>query len=181
MSKFLGCKFLTGTVMALAALPGVAQAAEPPCLTAAEFTAMATYGLPSVIKGVTDRCSASLPQGSWLPRNGTSLASRYASSKPAAWPGARAAFLKFGADGGGKSAEAFRSLPDKSLQPMVDGLIEGLVGQEIPLQRCTTIDRVVRLLSPLPPENTAELIALAAGLGSQAGGEKAGKLRLCPA
>lgn len=174
-------KLLTGAAMALTALPGLAQAAEPPCLTTNEFTSLATYGLPSVIKGVTDRCGPSLPAGAWLPRNGAPLASRYASSKPAAWPGAKAAFMKLGSNGKAETADIFRKLPDASLQPMVDGLIEGLVGQEIPLQRCTVIDRVVRLLAPLPPENTAELIALAAGLGSKNGGEKAGKLKLCPA
>jgi hypothetical protein len=173
-------KVMTGAIMALAAFPGVAQAAEAPCLTPAEFTALATYGLPSVIKGVTDRCSASLPSGSWLPRNGAPLASHYAAAKPAAWPGAKAAFMKLGATGK-DSAEMFRKLPDKSLQPMVDGLIEGLIGQEIPLEKCTMVDRVVRLISPLPPENTAELIALLAGLGSKSGGDKVDKLRLCPA
>lgn len=171
-------KLLTGAAMALTVLPGMARA-EAPCLTAAEFTSLATYSLPSVIKGVTDRCSASLPASAWLPRNGTPLASRYAAAKPAAWPGARAAFMKF-AGSGKDSGEMFRNLPDTSLQPMVDGLIEGLIGQEIPLQRCTTVDRVVRLLAPLPAENTAELIAMAAGIGSEKGGKAVNKLKLCP-
>jgi hypothetical protein len=64
---------------------------------------------------------------------------------------------------------------------MVDGLIEGLVGQQIPPEKCAMIDQVIRLLSPLPPENTAELIALAAGLGSEKGGKTANTFKLCPA
>lgn len=174
-------RLLTGAATALLAFPGVAQAAEPPCLTVREFTALATYGLPSVISGVTQRCAPSLPAGAWLPRNGAPLASRYAAAKPAAWPGARAAFMKLGASGNSDTAAMFRKLPDTSLQPMVDGLIEGLIGQQIAPEKCATIDRVVRLLSPLPPENTAELIALAAGLGSEKGGKTANKLKLCPA
>jgi len=179
MRRLLTGPMLAGA-MALAALPGMARAAEPTCLTPAEFTALATYGLPNVIKGATDRCGPSLPVGAWLPRNGASLASRYGASKPAAWPGAKAAFIKIGGQQK-DTGDIFRNLPDPSLQQMVDGLIEGMVGQQIPLEKCTMIDRVVRLLSPLPPENTAELIALAAGLGSDKGGKTASKLKLCPA
>lgn len=171
---------ITGLAIALTFVSSTVQAAEAPCLTPAEFTSLATYGLPSVISGVTQRCASTLPAGAWLPENGTPLAARYAAAKPGAWPGAKAAFMKLGAskrDG----ADLFSKLPDRSLQPMVDGLIEGLIGQQIPLQRCQTIDRVVRLLSPLPPENTAELIALAAGLGAKSGAEASGKLKLCPA
>lgn len=169
---------IAGLAMALAALPGVAQAAEPPCLTVAEFTALASYGLPSIITGATQRCAATLPANAWLPRNGAQLSARYASAKP----GAKAAFMKLGGNNGGKDAvDAFKSLPDQTLQLMVDGLIEGMIGQQLPTARCSTIDRVVRLLSPLPPENTAELIALVAGLGVKSGQAKTGKFSLCPA
>ncbi|HEX7753382.1 MAG TPA: hypothetical protein VF440_13400 [Novosphingobium sp.] len=172
--------------IALTALPGMAQAAEPPCLTAAEFTDLASYGLPSVITGATQRCAAALPAGAWLLRNGGQLSARYAASKAAAWPGAKAAFLKMSSAGGQEASGLIKGLPDTTLQAMLDGVIEGMVGQRLPTARCATVDRVVRLLAPLPPENTAELIALAAGLGSKASGAgagdiKAGGFRLCPA
>lgn len=170
--------------LALAALmvtlPGLAHAAEPPCLTAAEFTSLASYGLPSVIKGATERCAATLPAGAWLKQNGAQLSSRYAEAKPRAWPGAKAAFLKLGGTGDKQAVDMIKTLPDTTLQPMVDGLIEGMIGQQLPTDRCATVDRVVRLLSPLPAENTAELIALAAGLGTKSGQAKAGKFSICP-
>lgn len=165
--------------MALATLPGIATAAEPPCLTAAEFTALSSYGLPSIIRGTAQRCAATLPAKAYLRRNGAQLAERYAGAKPAAWPGAKAAFLKLSSGTNSEAAEVIRNLPDSTLQPMVDGLIEGMIEQRIPSDRCDAIDRVVRLLSPLPPESTAELIALAAGLGSRTGQAKVGALSIC--
>lgn len=176
-------KLLTSLTLALATLPGVAHAAEP-CLTPAEFSSLATYGLPSIIKGVSERCRPSLGASGWLPRNGAQLSARYAQSKPAAWPAAKAAVFKmFGpANGSGKDQLGpFRSLPDAQLQPIADGLIEGMMSQQVPVERCQTIDRVVSLVSPLPPQNTAELIALTAGLASQSGGGLASKLKLCAA
>jgi hypothetical protein len=173
--------FARFAALSLALAPLAAQAAEPPCLTPAEFTALSTYALPSIITGTSDRCSASLPADAWLKRNGSQLAARYAVAKPGAWPAAKAAFFKFSA--GSANAEAtnmLKTLPDSSLQPMLDALISGMVGQQVPTERCTAINRLVQLVSPLPPENTAELIAFAAGLGAKSGRGKLGSFSLCP-
>jgi hypothetical protein len=162
--------------------PLAAQAAEPPCLTSAEFSALSVYALPSIITGTGERCAASLPADAWLKRNGGQLAARYASGKAAAWPQAKAAFFKFSAGtANGEATNMLKSLPDTSLQPMLDALIAGMVGQQVPPERCGAISRLVQLLSPLPPENTAELIALAAGLGAKSGRAKLGSFSLCPA
>jgi hypothetical protein len=174
-------KFVLSIAMGLTALPGLAQAAEPPCLTAREFTDLSSYALPSIITGTTERCSTALPADAFLKRNGAALAARYAVSKPAAWPGAKAAFIKLSSGVNAEAVNLFMTLPDDKLQPMVDTLVEGLIGQQIPPERCTMIDRAVRLLSPLPPQNTAEIIAMTLGLGSRAGGGKLGKFALCSA
>jgi hypothetical protein len=168
------------TALALV-LPGISHAAEPPCLTPAEFTSMATYALPSVIRGTAQRCGPNLPQGAYLRSDGERLASRYDARKDHAWPGAKAAFFKMGAGMDAPTAELFRKMPDNALRPMVDELLSGAVDQQLPTERCGAIDRLVMLLSPLPAENTAELIALAAGLGAQSGKAKVGKFALCPA
>lgn len=176
-------RFSASLALWLAAVtPIAAQAAAPPCLTPAEFTALSSYSLPSIITGASERCAAALPVDAWLRRNGSQLAARYAESKPASWPRAKAAFLKLG--GGMANAEAselLRSLPDSTLQPMVDALISGMVSQRLPAERCSSVDRLVRLLSPLPPESTAELIGIAAGLGAKTGQAKVGTLAICPA
>ena len=174
-------KFLKMAAIGLTALPGLAQAAETPCLTASEFTGVATYSLPSVITGTAARCSAALPANSYLRSNGTQLATRYAAAKPGAWPAAKAAFLRISATTDKSANDLIANLPDPSLQTMLDAVIEGAVSQQIPTERCATIDSLVRLLAPLPPANTAELIALAAGLGAKSGKAKAGGFSICPA
>lgn len=167
--------------LALIAAPSAVQAAEPPCLTAREFTDLSSYALPNIITGTAERCSAALGPSAFLKRDGSALASRYAAAKPAAWPGAKSAFVKLSGGVNSDTANLFKNMPDNKLQPMVDALVEGLIAQQVPAERCRTIDIAVRLLAPLPPQNTAELIALAVGLGSRSGGGKIGKLTVCPA
>ena len=165
----------------LAVLPGLAQAAEPPCLTQAEFASLAGYAMPSVINGTAQRCAATLAPEAFLRKSGRELSSRYAARKGAEWPGAKAAFLKLSSATNADANRLFRDMPDASLQQVVDAMLEGMVSQQIPVERCTAIDRVVGLLSPLPPENTAELIAIAIGLGAKSGSAKLGKIAVCPA
>lgn len=174
---------------ALLAAPGIAQAAEPPCLTNAEFSSLASFALPSVITGTTQRCSASLGPNAYLPRSGAQLAQRYAENKTASWPAARSAFLKL-SGGNGDAAKLLRDLPDASLQGMLDSVLQGMVSQQIPVERCGTIDQVVRLLAPLPPGNMAELVSVVVSLGSKDDAAKAsgkpargklGKLSICEA
>ncbi|MCK9543466.1 MAG: hypothetical protein M0R03_15705 [Novosphingobium sp.] len=179
-------KFLSLAACLLIAAPGIAQAAEPPCLAPAEFTSLAGYALPSLISGTTARCGASLGPSAFLSRSGKDLATRYAQGKTANWPGAKAAFLKLSASTNKDANQIIGTLPDATLQQMLDAVMEGMAGQQIPVEKCGTIDNVVRLLSPLPPANTAELIALAVGLGAKSGPGKNGKAKvgsftLCPA
>ncbi len=165
----------------LATTPGMAQAVEAPCLTPAEFTSLASYALPSIISGTAERCGPSLGPNSFLRSGGKDLAARYASQKARNWSGARAAFLKLSSKDGTDGAKLFKDMADAPLQGILDAVMEGMVSQQIPVERCGTIDRVVRLLAPLPPENTAELIALAVGLGAKGDKPRVGKLDICEA
>lgn len=171
----------TRLALALAAfVPAAAQAAQPPCLTPGEFTSLAGYSLPSVITGTSQRCASVLGADAFLRTGSNELVSRYAQRRETDWPGAKAAFLKMSATMSGEANRLFRDMPDASLKPVLDGVIAGMVSQQIPLDRCRSIDRVLRLLSPLPAENTAELIALAVGLASKTGERKLGKITVCP-
>jgi hypothetical protein len=172
------------TVLAAALLtvtPTLAQAAEPPCLSPPEFTALADYALPSVISGASQRCSASLPANAFLRRGGDELIRRYAERRSAAWPGAKAAFLKLSNTTNVDANNLIRTLPDPSMQQMLDSLMAGLVAQHLPVDRCGAIDRLLDLLSPLPAASTAEVITLAVGLGAKAGRAKLGALSICEA
>jgi len=168
--------------LVLAALPIAAVAAAPPCLTPSEFTALSNYALPSVINGTTERCATVLPAGAWLKRNGAQLAERYAAGKAAAWPAAKTAFLKLASSGGGNDATGLmKTLPDNSQQQIADAFIAGLVGQRLPAERCSVIDRLISLVAPLPRENTAELIAVMAGLAAKTGRARVGIISICQA
>ena len=167
--------------LALALRPGIAHAAEAPCLTPREFTSLATYALPSVITGVSNRCGASLPANAFLRTGAAGLASRYGTVRQSVWPDAKQVFLKVSSATSPQAAELFKALPDPQLQLMTDGLIEGLIAQRVPTDRCGTMDRLLDLLSPLPPESTAEIIGLAAGLGSRAGTASFGAFSICKA
>lgn len=174
-------RLISLTAALLLAAPGIAQAAEPPCLTAGEFTSLAGYTLPSIIKGASERCGPTLGADAFLRSGGRDLATRYAGQKNRHWPGAKAAFLKISSSGGQEADKLLRGMPDTSLQGILDATMEGMIAQQIQPERCGTIDRVVRLLSPLPPENTAELIALAVGLGAKTDKARVGKFSICKA
>ena len=154
-----------------------AIAADATCLTPREATAVASYALPSVIAGSRQRCSTVLGKDAYLSREGTKLAARYSARKAAVWPEAKAALLKVG--GAGEMTDAVRKLPDTSVQPLVDALVTSMVVEQMPTDRCTPIDRALWLLSPLPPENTAELIALSLGLMAQGKNPRIGRIAIC--
>jgi hypothetical protein len=172
------------TTACLAALPGTVQAAESVCLTAREFTALSTYALPSAIEGTTRTCTPLLGNAGWLPRNGTALAQRYSAGKARAWPEAKGAFLKMSTATNPDAARLFQQLPDESLRPLADAALAGIVSAELKPDSCQTVDRVLALISPLPAESAAELIALATGLAAKRGGDggmRLGKFALCKA
>jgi hypothetical protein len=172
-------RFTAVAAALLAAMPTLAQAAEAPCLTPAEFTSLAEYALPSIIDGTSQRCRTTLGADAFLNRSGGELIRRYAERKSAAWPGAKAAFLKLSTTTNADANKLIGAMPDASLQQMLDSLMAGLISQQVPLDRCGTIDQVIGLLSPLPADNTAELIALAVGLGAKSGRAKLGAISIC--
>ena len=170
---------------ALLAGPQIAQAqgaaAGGACLTEQEFTALSTYALPSVIAGTARACATTLPASAYLRRSGGELAQRYAITKPRAWPQAKAAFLKMATSKDQGSAQLFAAMPDDTLQQVADAAFTGIVTGQVKPASCPMIDRVVGLLAPLPPENTAELLAVAVGLGSRSGQPRVGGLSICKA
>jgi hypothetical protein len=168
----------TFALAALACQPALAQATNSSCLTQKQASSLAAYALPSVISGTTKRCSTALKADSFLKANGDALAGRYAERKNANWPEAKAAFLKM-SQGKDDASKVLGQLPDESLRPMLDVILEGMVVQEIPLADCDKIDSFVSLLAPLPAENTAELIALTMKLVGQSRESKPGTMALC--
>jgi hypothetical protein len=163
---------MTGTALA--------QKAAAPCLTRSEFVALSGYSLPAMLRGAATRCAPSLAKDAFLKTSLSPLASKYDSRKPATWPAAKSAFLKVGAAMDPQTAAVFKGLPDATLQPLVDDLISGMVVAQLPADRCGSLDRLVMLMSPLPAENMAEIVGVAAGIWSRDGKAKIGKFTVCP-
>lgn len=172
-------KTLLGAAAALLAIvPGMASAAEPVCLTRTEATSLVAYALPQAISGTAKRCAPVLPPNAFLRQHGGTLAARYAGQKDKYWPQAKPAFLKTLGGDGGDAAATVRNLPDDTMRQLADVFVEGFVSQKIALKSCDKLDLAIDLLSPLPPENTAGLIALTMEVASRAE-PQVGKIALC--
>lgn len=162
-------------------LPQVARAAEPPCLTPREATAVTAYALPSAISGTTKRCAPVLGNESWLAQNGDGLAARYGERKTTVWPEAKAALIKVGGGSGDQVIGVLKALPDATVQQVADTMVTEAVAEKVPENRCGVVDKFLSLISPLPAENTAELIALTLGVISHGPNPRLGKLAICKA
>lgn len=163
------------------AAPQVAAAAEPPCLTAREASSVVTWAMPSAITGITQRCTPVLAKDAYLARSGTQLAQRYGAARTAAWPEAKAALLRVAGESKDPMMSTVKDLPDATIQQLLDTLVSGVVSEKVPTERCGTISRALDLLSPLPPENTAEIVALTLGLAAHTDNPRVGKFAICKA
>ena len=75
--------------------------------------------------------------------------------------------------------QSLNDMPDETMRQFVDAMLEGMISQEISIDKCGTIDSYVALLAPLPPETMAKLLALTAGLTSKDKNGKVGSFRIC--
>ncbi|MFC3214469.1 hypothetical protein [Novosphingobium panipatense] len=172
-------RFIPRTLALLAAIaPCTAMAAQSVCITKAEATSLITYALPQAISATAKRCAPSLPANAFLRTRSAELVSRYAGQKDRHWLKAKPAFMKAVNAQDAGSAKMFASLPDESLRQMADVFVEGFVSQRIATRSCKQLDLAIDLLSPLPPENTAGLIALTLDMARDANA-RAGSVSLC--
>lgn len=156
-----------------------AAAAQEQCLTEPELAGMAGFALPSVLQGVMTKCQPSLSPRGFFATRGPAMVARYAQGKDAAWPMARSAFMKFGADKNDKTMQQVARLPDDKLKPFVEGMVEEMVGDEIKPSSCVAIERVSGLLDPLPANNTAQLVGFILTLVGQGKQDGKSKMNVC--
>jgi len=168
----------------LAEVSAAAQA--PACLSEREVTSLVTYALPVVINGAMKTCRPALAPDGWFATQGPSLVQRYAARKGAAWPEAKAALIKLGGNDA-RMKDMVASLSDEALQPFAEGMVAALVTKGIKPGQCKAIERATRLLSPLPPENTAEIVTFILVLADKpkvrgaVGAPQKSDLPICPA
>lgn len=160
----------------------VAAAQDPACLSEREVTSLVTYALPVVMNSTMKACGPQLSPQGYFATQGSSLVQRYAARKGAAWPEAKAALIKLGGNDD-KMKDVVANLSDEALQPFAEGIVSAMVAKGIKPGQCKAIERGVRLLSPLPPENTAELVTFILVLADKPkpGSTKKSDLPICPA
>lgn len=170
--------FMLGATLALAQ-GQAAWAAD--CLSEDEVNGLVGYALPSVIDGAMRACKPHLSSNGYFATRGSEFLTRYSARKDQNWPVAKGAFLKLGGAKDAQMVNTIKSLPDSALQPFVEGMVSEMVGGEIKASQCTAIERGVRILAPLPPENTAELIAFVVVLADKPKNGKPSAMPICKA
>lgn len=150
------------------------------CITEGEMTGLAAFALPSVMTGTMRTCRPHLSADGFFATEGDKLIGRYATGRAGSWPAAKAALLKLGGKQG-EMDETIARLPDEALQPFAEAMVTEMVGSGIKPDQCVAIERAARLLAPLPPQNTAELVTfMIATVAKPKPGRKA-DIPICPA
>ena len=134
--------------LALCATPTSALA-QAQCLTAPEAEAVTLVALPDVIRETGRVCTALPPQS--LIRRSTFI-SKFQGEADRAWPAARAAIAKLA------DPRIETLLMSDYARPLVTSLIAPQIVGRVQASDCSTIDRIVTMLEPLPPRNIAGVV-----------------------
>ena len=134
--------------LAMLGLASNVRAQSQNCMTHAEASAVIGYALPDLLAGLRDKCKASLPAAAFLTSRGAELESRYRAQANDIWPQARVAFIKMVA-----GDEMMTKLSDAALRPFLSETFAVAITDEIKVSDCPTVNGVVEMLAPLPPQN----------------------------
>jgi hypothetical protein len=167
------------SVAAIALLSAVqAQAADATqqCLTRDEVHGMIAFVLPSAISSVAEKCTPVLPKDAFLLSRAPQLVSELEPARAAAFPMAKAAFMKFGGSTDKDTMKMMSALPEEALRPMIEMIVAEKVTGEIKPENCKDIDRIFSTIAPLPGANMIDLVTEALMIA----GRKDDKMRSCP-
>ena len=165
-----------------------ASAQNGVCFSEHDVNSLISFALPVVMDTTMKTCRPHLSAQGYFATQGDGLVQRYAARKNPAWPEAKSTLLKIGAKDA-KLKDLIGGMSDQALQPFAEGLIGQAIAKEIKPQICPVVERMTRLLSPLPPENTVEFLSFTVMLAARADARsraKAGKAAstdfpVCPA
>ena len=138
--------------LALAAVIVSPAAAQSACITAPEAEAMTLVALPDIIRETGRVCASQLPAASLVRNQSSVLIGKYQVEADRAWPTARAAIVKLS----DPAVDAL--LQSDYARPLLTSLLVPQIVGRIAPRDCGTIDRLVSLLQPLPPRNTAGIV-----------------------
>ncbi|MFM7027721.1 MAG: hypothetical protein ACKOXK_03465 [Chakrabartia sp.] len=172
---------------ALMSLPCTVAAQMPaadrlPCLTPGEGQAILAFTLPDIVAGLSRKCGPALGSTSYMSQSGLNLAERYRPQSNAAWSQARPALRKLA----GETAVFADMMSDEVFKGVASGVATTAVLKEVQPAQCRDIDRILRAVAPLPPENMSMLVGILLEIASrptaQAAVAKAkSPFNICPA
>lgn len=156
-----------------------AQAPVRACVTPAEAESLVLAVAPDLIRQTGVACATALPPTALIRQTDSRLLGRYQAEADGAWTRASGALAKIA----GPEAEAF--IQSGSARTLIGALVAPAITGKIQPSDCPAIERVVTLLEPLPPKNTAALLVTAIQLSdadrSKRPGAKPSGLPICPA
>lgn len=142
---------IAAALAAIALVAGPASA-QSRCITMPEAQAMTLVALPDIIRETGRVCAAQLPAASLIRNPSSTLVARYQAEADRSWPAARAAIVKLS----DPAVDAL--LSSDYARPLLTTMLVPLIVGRIATRDCGTIDRLVTLLEPLPPRNTAGIV-----------------------
>ncbi len=149
-------RFWISTVIATLLTAQAQAQSSRPCLTPKEGQALISFALPDGIIGITSKCAPVTGPSSFLATSGRALANRYRAASDAAWPNARPAIRKQVGEGG----ELLDLMPDDAFKSVAGAFATTAVLKQLEPERCNDIDRVLKVTSPLPPDNMSMLVGI---------------------
>jgi hypothetical protein len=156
----LAAPFAATTLAALSFSIAAAAAPVLPDMSGDEAAALAVYAVPDLISATRQTCADRLSPSGFLARHGDALAERYADEQDAVWPQARAALFKFASEKAGDKLQPFATLPDKTIRPLADALIQQEVARKIHPDSCRNIERMAQAISPLEPREAGTILSV---------------------
>lgn len=142
---------IAALLAAAALFAGTAEAQPRPCLSTADAEAITLVALPAILRDAGRVCAA-LPSSSLLRRMDGRFIARYDAEADRAWPAARVAIAKLS-----DPAVELLLLSDYS-RTMLTSIFAPQITGGIDPADCPALDRMVTLIEPLPPRNTAGLV-----------------------
>ncbi len=135
------------------------SAAQDMDMSEEEVATLARIAMPAAFRGLQVKCDPVLGADAYMFASGDMLEARLTTASNSATPQVSGLIARMSAQGNPQMAEVLAGMPPEALVPFFNEMIAGMVTSRIEADDCATIDRVLFLLDPLPPENLAQLLA----------------------
>lgn len=151
------------------ATANAAHAQQQDCVGSADLGDTVLYAMPIAYDAVSTTCARQLKADGFIARDGGAFINNFRARQDNAWPGAFRLLKTFMAQNNAEKGKSdadmtalLSALPEENLRPFVDGLVGQMIAKEIKPDSCGKIERGMELLSPLPADNLAGLMAFIA-------------------